>query len=206
MSSSVDSRGSSALMPDVVLIGYRHGYFPMADPETSRIMWHRPDPRAVIPLDGVHLSRSLRQVLRRRPFTVTANVCFDAVIHACARHRDSWISPDIVRTYVDLHTMGHAHSVETWQDGNLVGGLYGVQIGGAFFGESMFSTVSNASKVAFAHLVGSLIVQGFRLLDTQYINDHTRSLGAVEWPDSHYQQVLATAVGMDCSFSLTEPS
>jgi leucyl/phenylalanyl-tRNA---protein transferase len=190
-------RSSTLLLPEMLLVGYRNGFFPMAEPDTGKILWHRPDPRAIIPLHDVPIPRSLRQVLRRGTFTVTLDACFEDVIRACGDRDDSWISEDIVLAYTGLHEMGHAHSIETWLDGRLVGGLYGVHLGAAFFGESMFSTVSNASKVAFAHLVAILRANGFRLLDTQYINTFTASLGAIEIPDAAYQMLLADALRHD---------
>jgi len=188
------------LLPTVVLIGYENGYFPMAEPPTERIVWHRPDPRAIIPLDRVHIARSLKQLVQRKPFDITFDTQFEEVITACAIREDSWISPEIVEAYCELHELGHAHSVETWHNNTLVGGLYGVSIGGAFFGESMFSHVSNASKIAFVHLIGALQQQGFVLLDTQYINDHTQSLGAVEISDAGYQVMLKHAIALDRTF------
>lgn len=190
-------RSSTLLLPEMLLVGYRNGFFPMAEPDTGKILWHRPDPRAIIPLHDVPIPRSLRQVLRRGTFTVTLDACFEDVIRACGDRDDSWISEDIVLAYTGLHEMGHAHSIETWLDGRLVGGLYGVHLGAAFFGESMFSTVSNASKVAFVHLVAILRANGFRLLDTQYINAFTASLGAIEIPDAAYQMLLADALRHD---------
>lgn len=195
----------SLLLPEMLLVGYRNGFFPMAEPDTGRILWHRPDPRAIIPLQDVPMPRSLRQVLRRGTFSVTLDACFEDVIRACADREDSWISEDIVQAYTGLHEMGHAHSIETWLDGRLVGGLYGVHLGAAFFGESMFSTVSNASKVAFAHLVAILRANGFRLLDTQYINPFTASLGAIEIPDAAYQILLADALRYDAVMQPVAP-
>lgn len=195
----------SLLLPEMLLVGYRNGFFPMAEPDTGRILWHRPDPRAIIPLQDVPMPRSLRQVLRRGTFSVTLDACFEDVIRACADREDSWISEDIVQAYTGLHEMGHAHSIETWLDGRLVGGLYGVHLGAAFFGESMFSTDSNASKVAFAHLVAILRANGFRLLDTQYINPFTASLGAIEIPDAAYQILLADALRYDAVMQPVAP-
>jgi leucyl/phenylalanyl-tRNA--protein transferase len=188
------------LLPSVVLIGYENGYFPMAEPTTERIVWHRPDPRAIIPLDRVHIARSLRQVVQRRRFDITFDTSFHAVITHCADRPDTWITAEIIDTYADLHASGHAHSVEAWLNGTLVGGLYGVALGGAFFGESMFSHASNASKVAFVHLILALRQRGFTLLDTQYINEHTASLGAIEISDDHYQLLLADALRQDRTF------
>lgn len=198
------SPGSSTLLPEVVLLGYRNGYFPMADPDLGKVLWHRPEIRAIIPLDTVRIPRSLRQVLNRGTFTVTFNAAFEAVIQGCADREDTWISDEIIDTYSQLHHLGHAHSVESWFEGDLVGGLYGVSIGGAFFGESMYSVKSNASKVAFAHLVARLQERGYRLLDTQYINDFTESLGAIEIPDNVYQLILADALSVSCSFDDSE--
>ena len=193
--------GSSTLLPDVLLLGYRNGFFPMADPDLGRILWHRPEQRGVIPLDRVKISRSLRKEIERNTFTITTDQAFRDVIAACADREDTWISEEIVDAYTQLHELGHAHSVEAWFDDNLVGGLYGVSIGGAFFGESMFSRKSNASKVAFAHLVYRLNSHGYRLLDTQYVNDFTASLGAIEIPDVVYQMLLADALHAPCSFT-----
>lgn len=193
------------LLPSVVLIGYEHGYFPMAEPLTERIVWHRPDPRAIIPLDRVHIARSLRKVVARKVFDVTVDTCFRDVITACAAREDSWITDEIIDTYSTMHDMGYAHSVEAWQSGVLVGGLYGVSIGGAFFGESMFSHVSNASKVAFVHLLIALRQRQYMLLDTQYINEHTASLGAVEISDADYHRMLAAALPVQRSFGGVMP-
>lgn len=173
----------------------------MAESGTGRIAWHRPDPRAIIPMDHVHVSRSLRQAIQRKTFRITFNTAFETVIARCSVRDESWISEEIIEAYTGLHDMGYAHSVEAWQGSTLVGGLYGVHIGAAFFGESMFSTVSNASKVAFAHLVSRLAHRGFRLLDTQYINDFTESLGAIEIADADYTALLADAIVHDCSFA-----
>ncbi|MDZ4745441.1 MAG: leucyl/phenylalanyl-tRNA--protein transferase [bacterium] len=188
-------------MPEVLLVGYRNGFFPMAESGTGRIAWHRPDPRAIIPTDNVHISRSLRKAIQRQTFRITFNTAFETVVTHCSLREESWISDEIIEAYTGLHEMGYAHSVEAWQGSTLVGGLYGVHIGAAFFGESMFSTVSDASKVAFAHLVARLVRREFRLLDTQYINDFTRSLGAVEIPDAEYTVLLADAIAHTCSFA-----
>lgn len=192
---------SNILMPEVLLVGYRNGFFPMAESGTGRIAWHRPDPRAIIPLFNVHVSKSLRQAIQRRLFHITFNTAFEDVITRCSERNESWISEEIIEAYTGLHEMGHAHSVEAWQGSTLVGGLYGVHVGAAFFGESMFSSVSNASKVAFAHLVSRLAHRGFELLDTQYINDFTQSLGAIEIADAEYTALLANAIAHDCSFA-----
>lgn len=194
------SNGTTTLIPEVLLMGYRNGFFPMADSVTGKMQWHRPDPRAIIPLDAVHIPRSLRQVLRKQLFHVTTNTAFTQVIQLCANRDDTWINDDIIDAYTALHHLGYAHSIESWQDGMLVGGLYGVAMNGAFFGESMFSLQNNASKVAFAFLINRLLALRFTLLDTQYINEFTESLGAIEVPDVIYQQMLGKALSQDTCF------
>lgn len=194
---------SSTLLPDVLLIAYRNGFFPMADPDTGSILWHRPDPRAIIPLDSIRLPRSLRQIIRKGIFRVTSDEAFLDVITRCSQRADSWISMEIIEAYHQLHLMGFAHSFESWSDDILVGGLYGVAVNGAFFGESMFSAQNDASKAAFAHLAAHLNICGFRLLDTQYINDFTKQLGAIEIPDADYQILLADALAAPVNFDRT---
>lgn len=201
MSATSRSGSKDLLDPAVLELAYRNGFFPMADTDTGTILWHRPDPRAIIPIDQIRISKSLRKTLRKQHFTVTTDTCFEDVMTHCAARPDVWISPPMIEAYTMLHQMGMAHSVETWLDGVLVGGLYGVHLGGAFFGESMFSDVTDASKVAFAHLAAILHVRGFRMLDTQYINPHTASLGAVEIPDALYQVLLADALSATAVWS-----
>lgn len=193
--------GSSTLLPDVLILGYRNGFFPMADPDSGRILWHRPESRAIIPLDRVKISRSLQKVIRKKEFDITIDTQFETVIQHCSNRDDTWINDEIIESYTHLHHLGYAHSIETWYNDELVGGLYGVAIGGAFFGESMFSHRSNASKVAFASLAHRLNDRGYRLLDTQYINDFTASLGAIEIPDVVYHMLLTDALGASCTFS-----
>lgn len=164
------------------------------------VLWHSPDPRAIIPLDHVHIARSVRVAIKKGIFSVRRNENFEKVIHACADRPQTWISRDLIRLYCQLHQLGYAHSVEAWQNDQLVGGLYGVAIGGAFFGESMFSRVSNASKVCFAHLVEHLRRQGFVLLDSQYANPFTVSLGAIEIPRHVYLAKLTEALAVPCTF------
>ncbi len=188
------------LLPEVVVMGYRQGFFPMGDPDTGQVYWHRPDPRAIIPLDAVRISRSLRQTLRKNLYETTINASFDTVILRCSERPDTWITDDIISTYSELHSMGYAHSIETWHNGKIVGGLYGVAINGAFFGESMFSHSSDASKTAFVRLIHHLHKRGFTLLDTQYINQFTATLGAIEIPDTLYQQHLHIALESTTSF------
>ncbi len=188
------------LVPDLLIIGYRNGFFPMGDPETGEIRWHRPDPRAIIPLDDVRISTSLRATLRKGLYSVTLNTKFHEVITACADRPDCWITPQVIDAYTELHHLGLAHSVEAWHNGHMVGGLYGVAIGGAFFGESMFSRMNDASKVSFVALVERLRERGFSLLDTQYINPFTASLGAIEIPDAAYQRMLHACIDDDITF------
>ncbi len=191
--------------PDLLIKAYASGVFPMAesaaDPE---VFWVRPETRGVIPLDGLHVPRSLRKTLRRSRFDVTFDRAFEAVIDACAEAREerrsTWINPPIREAYVELHRRGHAHSVECWRDGELTGGLYGVSLGRAFFGESMFSRERDASKVALVHLVEQLNRQGFVLLDTQFTTDHLKRFGAVDVPRRRYEKLLEQALEGSASF------
>jgi leucyl/phenylalanyl-tRNA--protein transferase len=184
---------------EFLLMAYRHGYFPMADSRTGIISWYAPDPRAVIPLDAFKISRSLSQVVSKNAFDTRFDTAFEQVIRFCAEREETWISDEIVETYTKLHYLGYTHCVESWHKGVLVGGLYGVAIGGAFFGESMFSRMPNASKVALVHLVERLRSWGFRLLDMQFMNDHVRQFGAVEIPRATYLSILANALTVDSS-------
>ncbi|HEV2747716.1 MAG TPA: leucyl/phenylalanyl-tRNA--protein transferase [Allosphingosinicella sp.] len=183
------------LDPDLLLRAYSIGVFPMADSrDAQEIFWVEPRRRAVIPLDRFRVSRSLRKTIRSGMFTVTRDRAFAAVVAHCAEREETWINGQIERGFNRLHRLGHAHSIECWQDEQLVGGLYGVKLGGAFFGESMFSLKPDASKVALAWLVARLIVGGFRLLDCQFMTDHLRSLGAVEISQKAYVAMLSTAL------------
>ena len=169
------------------------------------IRWFSPDPRGIIPLDSFHHSRRLARVVRRGTFRVEINKNFEAVIRACAiAERDgddgTWIDQEIYESYCALHETGYAHSVEAWQDGALVGGLYGVALGGAFFGESMFHTVTDASKVALVTMVDRLRERGFTLLDTQWTTPHLEQFGAIEIPRARYLALLSRALEVDCSF------
>lgn len=163
-----------------------------------------PDRRGIIPLDGLHISKSLKKAIKSKRFTVTANVCFNDVVSECARETfdrpQTWINNGIKYLYGRLHEDGHAHSVEVWQDGALAGGLYGVSIGGAFFGESMFSRATNASKVALAALVDRLNAGGYVLLDTQFITDHLKTMGAIEISRAEYHIRLKAALKVDAAF------
>ena len=187
--------------PDLLLRAYSIGVFPMADSRAADdVYWVEPKKRGVLPLNGFRLSRSLAKVIRSDHFKVTADKDFPGVVAMCAEptevRPDTWINPAIETAYADLHRRGHAHSIEIWQEDRLVGGLYGVRLGGAFFGESMFSRVSNASKVALAWLVARLKVGGFQLLDCQFITEHLSSLGAVEVSRDDYVALLDSALGV----------
>ena len=189
--------------PEIVLSAYRIGFFPMAQSRIGSISWYSPDPRAVIPLDAFHAPRSLRAFLKRKRFSTTIDGAFERVIRHCAEARendDTWISDEIIDVYTRLHRQGAAHSVETWDGDVLLGGLYGLAIGGAFFGESMFSRTENASKTALVRLVGHLRQRGFVLLDSQIINDHIRQFGAVEIPREEYLDRLAASISLPVKF------
>jgi leucyl/phenylalanyl-tRNA---protein transferase len=184
------------LDPDLLLRAYAIGVFPMSDSRDARdVFWVEPRRRAILPLDGFRLSRSLRKVLRSGRFAVTRDTAFARVVDRCAAREETWINAEIEASYAHLHSIGRAHSIECWQDGELVGGLYGVRLGHAFFGESMFSAQPDASKVALAWLVARLRVGGFELLDCQFMTDHLRSLGAIEIEQADYLQLLSSAVG-----------
>ena len=191
------------LSPDLLLNAYCQGVFPMAHGD-GRIYWHDPDPRAILPLDGFHVPRSLAKVVRKGLFEVRVNTDFAAVIRACAEpgegREDTWISPEIIAAYTTLHRLGFAHSVECWRDGRLVGGLYGVTVRGLYAGESMFSRERDASKVALVHLVERLRRGGFQLLDTQFMTDHLRRFGAVEISRRAYKLRLREALGVTALF------
>ena len=183
------------LDPALLLSAYAAGIFPMADSRDAReLFWVEPERRAVLPLDGFHLSRSLRKTIVANTFRVTRDTAFAPVMRACADRPETWINPAIERGYTRLHEIGHAHSIECWTGNELVGGLYGVRLGAAFFGESMFSRATDASKVALAHLVARLRVGGFRLLDCQFITPHLASLGAIEIDKADYAALLSAAV------------
>jgi leucyl/phenylalanyl-tRNA--protein transferase len=187
------------LTPDILLQAYRAGIFPMAEAaDDPELFWVNPTHRGILPLDGFHLSRRLRRVVRQGRFEVRVDGDFAATLTACAaateKRPNTWINDEIVRLYTALHLQGNAHSVETWRDGALAGGLYGVSIGGVFFGESMFSRVADASKVALVHLVALMRQGGYRLLDLQFVTPHLAQFGAVEVPRAQYQRLLAEAL------------
>ncbi|WP_324753610.1 leucyl/phenylalanyl-tRNA--protein transferase [Roseovarius sp. Pro17] len=184
-----------ALTPELLLHAYASGIFPMSegrdDPE---IFWVDPRRRGVMPLDGLHISRSLAKVMRRGAYEATLNTDFAGVVDACADRAETWINAEIRAQYIALHALGHAHSLEIRQGGALIGGVYGVAIGAAFFGESMFSRAANGSKLALVHLVDHLRRCGYTLFDTQFLTDHLASLGAVEISRAAYRAELALAL------------
>lgn len=193
------------LTPDRLLRCYALGCFPMADDrDDPDIYLVDPEERGILPLDQFHVARSLRKTVRRAPFDLKVDTAFRQVIEACAAPsavRDrSWLNPELIDLYCALHLGGHAHSVESWRDGQLVGGLYGVSLGAAFFGESMFSRATDASKVALVELVGRLRAADFRLLDTQFVTSHLASFGAVAIPRIDYRRKLRRAIELPRSF------
>jgi leucyl/phenylalanyl-tRNA--protein transferase len=189
------------LTTELLLSAYRQGVFPMAD-DRGEIGWYFPERRGLIPLDErFHIPHGLRRALKKNRFVITANRDFAGVIRACSTaHGRTWISPDIQRAYLGLHHEGHAHSIEAWLDGELVGGLYGVQIGAAFFGESMFHCATDASKIALVALVERLRAGEFLLLDTQWNTPHLATFGAIEVTPTYYLRLLKKALARDCSF------
>jgi leucyl/phenylalanyl-tRNA--protein transferase len=190
--------------PDLLLRAYAIGVFPMSDGrDAPDVYWVEPRRRAILPIDNFHLSRSLRKTLRSDRFTVTRDRAFAEVIRRCSQRGETWINRSIETSYLDLHARGAAHSIETWENGELVGGLYGVRLATAFFGESMFSVATDASKVALAWLVARLKVGGFRLLDCQFMTDHLKSLGAIEISQKSYLELLAAE--LDAAAALLSP-
>jgi leucyl/phenylalanyl-tRNA--protein transferase len=186
---------------DLLLAAYSAGYFPMADSRDGPIGWYSPDPRAIIPLDTFKISRSLRQTLKKNVFEIRIDTAFEEVIRSCAERTDTWISEDIVQSYLLLHNLGYVHSVEAWSGDSLAGGLYGVALGAAFFGESMFSRARDASKVALVHLVNRLKERKFELLDTQFITPHLVHFGTIEIPRVEYLKLLKQAIQQQRMFS-----
>jgi len=195
------------LSADDLIYGYINGIFPMADSDGT-LYWYSPDPRAIIPIDTYKASKSLRPVLNKQTFEIRINYNFRAVMEACSKPRgdsdDTWISEEIINAYTNLHQMGFAHSIEAYLDNQLVGGVYGVAIGAAFFGESMFYTVPNASKVSFHYLMELLNKQGYELLDTQFINDNVMRFGAIEISKAEYMRILKKAIRNKARFTESE--
>jgi leucyl/phenylalanyl-tRNA--protein transferase len=194
------SRPTQTIDPELLLRAYALGWFPMGTGRRGRIEWFSPDPRGILPLGAFHAPSRLSRVVRQSRFDVRVDTAFEAVMRACAARDETWITEDILSSYVALHRLGFGHSVETWQDGVLVGGLYGVAIGGAFFGESMFHTVTDASKVALVMLVERLQTRGFVLLDTQWVTPHLAQFGGMEIPRADYLDRLAAALPLECRF------
>ncbi|PSJ60083.1 leucyl/phenylalanyl-tRNA--protein transferase [Kumtagia ephedrae] len=184
---------------DLLLKAYASGVFPMAESsDDPEVFWVRPEARGILPLDAFHVSKSLRRTVRRHPFDIRVDTDFAGVIDACAETRagrhSTWINAPIREAYVELNRIGHAHSVEAWREEKLVGGLYGVTLGRAFFGESMFSRETDASKVCLVHLVERLRARGFVLLDTQFTTEHLKSFGAIDVPRRKYETMLEEAL------------
>ncbi len=197
------------LTADLIVRAYKAGIFPMAeDADAPDLFWVSPDERGVIPLDTFHLSKSLRKTIRQSPFEIRVDSDFATTIHGCANYgsdRDStWINATIIRLYGELFERGICHTVEVWDGETMVGGLYGLSIGGAFFGESMFHRATNASKIALAHLVERLNAGGYTLLDTQFVTDHLKSMGGIEVPRETYERMLAEALTHTGDFGALE--
>lgn len=192
------------LTPSILLGAYAQGVFPMAE-DDGTIYWYDPDPRTIIPLEKLHVSRSLRRRLRKGGFEVRYDTAFKKVMIECARpapgRETTWINDELIDLYCRLHELGFAHSAETWMEGELVGGVYGVSLAGLFAGESMFSRQTDASKIALVHLVERLSERGYRLFDVQFTTSHLQRFGAVEIPQAEYRYLLAEALTRDVTFA-----
>lgn len=192
----------SEITPELLLQAYANGVFPMADSASSDdVYWVDPTQRGIFPLDGFHISRSLRRALKRGDYDIRVNSDFARTVANCANRDETWINAEIFDLYNQLHRLGFAHSVEVWRDDDMFGGVYGVTLGAAFFGESMFSTATNGSKIALAFLVHRLNAGGFKLFDTQFITPHLASLGAIEIPREDYHERLFPAVTANADFT-----
>ena len=192
----------NAITPEIMLRAYAAGMYPMAESaDDPDIFWVQPRLRGIIPLDRFHVSKSLAKRIRQHPYDIRNNTAFDRVMELCAESTDdrptTWINPLILSLYKDLHRMGYTHSVEAWEGEELVGGLYGVSLGSAFFGESMFSRRTDASKICLVHLVQRLKARGFTLLDTQFTTDHLKTFGAIDVPRKDYEKLLDKAMQSD---------
>jgi leucyl/phenylalanyl-tRNA--protein transferase len=185
--------------PELLLEGYKLGIFPMAM-ENGAIEWFSPEPRGILPLRSFHVPHALQRTLRKKIFEIRVNTQFSEVMEACAKRRDTWINREILDSYVRLHELGYAHSVEAWFEGELAGGLYGVSLGGAFFGESMFHRITDASKVALCALAEHLRAKKFVLLDTQWLTPHLIQFGGIEIPRNQYLHLLGRAVQLPRAF------
>jgi leucyl/phenylalanyl-tRNA--protein transferase len=192
------------LTPQMLLNAYCQGYFPMADPDDEKIYWYDPDPRTILPLESFHIPRRLQRTVKQKKFDIRIDTAFEQVMRCCAEPRAkqdrTWINEELLELYVALHRHGFAHSVETWLNGELVGGVYGVSVGGLFAGESMFSRARDSSKVALVALVDVLKRNGYVLFDVQFTNDHLKQFGVVEIPRSHYKIRLEGALERHCPF------
>jgi len=191
-----------AITPEILLRAYAAGMFPMAESaDDPEVFWVQPKIRGIIPLDDFHVSKSLAKHIRQKPFDIRVNTAFDRVMRLCAESTEerptTWINPLILTLYGELHRMGYTHSVEAWEGEELVGGLYGVTLGSAFFGESMFSRRTDASKICLVHLVERLNDRGFTLLDTQFTTDHLKTFGAIDIPRREYEKLLEKAMQSD---------
>jgi leucyl/phenylalanyl-tRNA--protein transferase len=188
------------IAPELLLEGYRLGVFPMAM-ENGAIEWFSPEPRGILPLAEFHIPHGLQRTLRKNIFEIRINTAFTEVMQACAKRADTWINREIVKSYTQLHEIGHAHSIEAWKEGQLAGGLYGVSLGGAFFGESMFHRVRDASKIALCALVERLRARKFILLDTQWLTPHLLQFGGIEVPRTQYLHLLGRALQLSRKFA-----
>ena len=190
------------ITPEILLKGYANGIFPMAESrEDPEIFWVDPKKRGILPLNKFHISRSLARTMRQSKWTLTTDKAFEAVVSGCADRTDTWINSEIRHLYSELYVSKHAHSIEVWEDTNLVGGIYGVVLGAAFFGESMFSHRANASKMALAGCIDRLQRAGYLLFDTQFLTDHLASLGAIEVTRAHYHRLLYAALIQTADFN-----
>lgn len=195
------------LTPELILEAYRQGLFPMAyNAGSPFVHWICPDLRGQLSIDNLHIPRSLQKILKKNDYTITVDKAFHAVIAGCAESRETrpetWINADIMKVFCALHERGHAHSVEVWRERELVGGIYGLEIGAAFFGESMFSREPNTSKIALVHLMARCWKGGFELFDTQFVNDHLKQFGVYEVPHTDYKKLLAKALKHKADFML----
>ena len=189
------------LSPEVLLFAYQQGLFPMAEGRNAKqIQWIQPEKRGIFQLGNFHISKSLRRVILKKDYSITINSCFPKVMEKCADRSETWINDDIYNCYCKLHEDGFAHSVEVWRNSHLIGGVYGVTIGAAFFGESMFSEAANGSKIALAYLHDRLLKAGFLLFDTQFLTEHLASLGAIEISQAQYLVKLETALNKNATF------
>ena len=191
---------NKSLDPVILVHAYAQGIFPMAD-ERGKIRWYAPDPRAILEYHNFHISRSLRATIHKRCYEIRMDTAFERVMRFCAAREETWINEELIKTYTHLHRMGAGHSVEAWRDDQLVGGLYGIALGGAFMGESMFSRATDASKVCLVALVEHLHARGYVLHDTQFLTPHLASLGVTEIARAEYERRLYAALGLACRWN-----